>query len=559
MPGDPAGLLIWLSLLLRGMMAVAELDPDLAYAEKSLREAHVATDGRGLLDFFRARTLSDEARARLGQTVRELGHQSFAIRQRATQTLRAAGRAARVHLLEALKNPDPEIVHRAEDCLAALNDNSEAVLITHAARVLSARRPPGATAVLLAYLPSVDTGDVEDAVLSALAAVGTRDGRADEELLAALSDKESARRAGAAYALAGVMPEQRRGLEKLLTDPEPRVRFQAAAALVRAADARGVPPLLALVDEAPMTWVHEVEDILFRLATDEVLPSVSSSGDAVHRRTCRDAWETWWKTNAGRVDLASVNRPDALLGLTIICEYDNSGKNGMGRIWECGPDGKMRWQIDDVHRPMDVQVLRGGRLLIAENGGRVTERDRQGRVLWEQKVPSPVCCQRLANGNTFVANYTELFEFTRDGKVVFNARQNQGGSIYYAQKLRTGNYLFIQSSGRIVELDGNGKEVRSFSPESDKQGCGYWAAIEALNNGRYLVALGSSHKVAEIDTAGKLLWSCKVPNTTGATRLRNGNTLCVSTEGRMVIEFDRDGKEVWKQATQGRPFRVRRY
>jgi hypothetical protein len=65
----------------------------------------------------------------------------------------------------------------------------------------------------------------------------------------------------------------------------------------------------------------------------------------------------------------------------------------------------------------------------------------------------------------------------------------------------------------------------------------------------------SANKVVEMDTAGKQVWECNVQNPGHATRLRNGNTLVASIEGRKVIEFDRTGKtEVWSQPAPGRPF-----
>jgi hypothetical protein len=45
---------------------------------------------------------------------------------------------------------------------------------------------------------------------------------------------------------------------------------------------------------------------------------------------------------------------------------------------------------------------------------------------------------------------------------------------------------------------------------------------------------------------------------THATRLPNGNTLVSSSAMKMVVKFDRRGKEVWKQAGEAMVWRVRR-
>jgi outer membrane protein assembly factor BamB len=223
-------------------------------------------------------------------------------------------------------------------------------------------------------------------------------------------------------------------------------------------------------------------------------------------------------------------------------------------VWACGPDGKARWKVDDVQNPADVQFLAGGRLLIAECQGYViTERDRQGKIYWSKKVSgNPVSCQRLANGNTFIATYTSMLEVTRDGTEVYSHKHPN--SIYCAQKLRNGHILFAHSSGHLIEIETNGKEVRRLAVS----GLGSWAGVELLSNGHFLVAQYASNHVVELDAAGKVFWEGTVQTPAWCTRLRNGNTLVASTDAHCVVELDRAGKEVWKRETPGRPFRVRR-
>src|SRR5947209_1694345 len=168
-----AGCGAWLALaliLLGGPARPADPAPDLAEAERALREARVAVDGPGLLEFFRARTLSEAEQARLAATVRLLG----------------------------------------------------------------------------------DDEGVEEAVLEALPAVAAPGGKAAPALVKALADKEPLRRAAAARAL-GAVPGQRPAVRRLLDDAEPRVRYEAAAALVRAGDRLAVATPVALLGEGPET------------------------------------------------------------------------------------------------------------------------------------------------------------------------------------------------------------------------------------------------------------------------------------------------------------------
>jgi outer membrane protein assembly factor BamB len=166
----------------------------------------------------------------------------------------------------------------------------------------------------------------------------------------------------------------------------------------------------------------------------------------------------------------------------------------------------------------------------------------------------PVSCQRLANGNTFIATYTEVLEVTPGGKVLYS-HAGKVGSVFCAEKLRNGNILLARGDGSIVEMDTRGKEVKSVRVG----GLSSWAGVEVLPGGRYLVAQYQMNRVVEVDSRGTVLWQYKIRTPAWATRLGNGHTLIASPDGRKVVEVDPKGKEVWAAPTKGRPFRIRRY
>lgn len=548
----------------------AERDPETEYAEKFLQEEKIKTDGESLIQFFKERTLDTlPDPAKIKELVKQLGDDDFEVRERAEAKLEEIGRAAKEFLTEAIKNntPDgPDVKHadaeihfRAERCLAKLEENREMLRVSYAARVLGERKPKGAAETLLAYLPSAKDQMVEESIFAALAKVSISEGTPNPAVVQALEDKEPMRRAAAGLALVTIK-EQRAKVAKLLDDPDLRVRYYAASVLVPLGDKHAVEALMPILTDGPMTTARMAEDMLFRMASSQKVPE-ATLGDTneAARKKARVAWEKWWKDNQEKIDLTKINQEDAILGFTVIAEYSDSG-NGSGRVWECGADGKQRWEIKDVASPMDVQVLPGGRVLIAEAGRGITERDKTGKVLWEVKVTGQAtACQRLPNGNTVAFTYNEIYEFDRDGKQVFHHTQ-QKGACYGGQKLRNGNYVYMVGTGQITEVNPDGKEVRTLKPDTpDVSGCGYWVSVEGLPNGNFLATLGSSGRVVEVDMTGKVVWSCKTDQTTGATRMRNGNTLCVNTESRAVVEYDREGKEVWRAKTVGRPFRVRRY
>jgi HEAT repeat protein len=509
------------------------------------------TEGPALLQELKKRTLEPAALIRANSAIEKLGDDSFEVRQQAEKDLEALGPRALPLLRKAASSGDLEVRTRAQKLLGAIKP--EAPLSPVTLRLVGLRKPKGAAGALLAYLPFTEDG-LGDDVQRALNAVAYVGGKPAPDVLAALKDQAGARRAAAAVALChGPLGDNLPVVQRLLKDTSPEVQFKVALALARIGERSAVPVLIALLGKGPMDLAWQVEDALTQFAGETPPAAILGAGDANAREKCKTAWEGWWKVNAARVNLTRTTQPRLFRNLNIICDCNIVGLTG--RVWVCGPDGKERWRIDGIKNPADVELLPGDRYLIAEcQGYVVTERDRKGTVLWEHKVKSnPVSCQRLRNGNTFIATYNEILEVTRAGKVVYS--HNKPGMIYWAEKQRNGNILYAQSTGQIIEMDTAGKEVRQIKVDGHFN----WVGVELLPGGRMLVAQYAQGKVVEIDSAGKVLKTWMVQTPAWATRLRNGNTLVASPDGRMVVEFSPSGKEVWRKSTAGRPFRVRRY
>ena len=534
----------------------ADADPELVYAEKTLTDAALKTDGAALLQFFKERTLSAADCARLPDAVRRLGDEDFETREQASMELLRAGRKALPFLRPALRDTDPERARRASDCARDIESGTDLALLASAARVLMDRRPDGATATLLGYLPGAEDDMIEAAILRALLVVGVKDGVRNPALAQALSDKEPLRRAAAAHVIGRCPPGQREEVRRLLIDSDARVRFEAADALVRAGDKDAVPVLVDLLGAGPLSLGWQAQEILQRVA-GEKSPTLTLEDAAPDRRArIVEAWRAWWKDAEPGIDLVKINLDEALQGINILCEVQF--EMSTGRVWACRNDGKRIWEIKGINAPADVQLLPGGRVLIAEyQAMQVTERDRAGKVLWSKKFAQfPTSCRRLPNGNTFVATYGELTEFTPDGKTVYSHKNPAGGDIYRAHRLVNGHFLFICGGDKIVELDTQGKQVRIVKVPMTT---GVWAGVEPLPGNRFLIALHDAGKVIEIDATGKILWEFRTPTATSALRLPNGNTLLTSLDTNMVIEVDRAGKKVWELKLDGKAFRARRY
>src|SRR5262249_38763823 len=153
-----------------------------------------------------------------------------------------------------------------------------------------------------------------------------------------------------------------------------------------------------------------------------------------------------------------------------------------------------------------------------------TERDRSGKVLWEYKVDTPIACQRLPDGTTWISTNHKFFVVNRDGKELSSYAPEQGFFMHSVQRLRNGHVVTESMTGAIREIDAAGKEVRTIPLQIQ----GGWSGIEGVPGNRYLVTNNTNGVVQEVDAAGKVHWEFKTPSACYATRLPNGNTLVVS-------------------------------
>jgi outer membrane protein assembly factor BamB len=141
----------------------------------------------------------------------------------------------------------------------------------------------------------------------------------------------------------------------------------------------------------------------------------------------------------------------------------------------------------------------------------VTEIDRDKKVVWTyaSKCPQVLGCERLAGGNTLVAE---------------------------------------QGPCRAVEVDPAGKVVRATPLTTTEKG--YHLQVRnahKLANGNVLAAHEGEGAVREVTPEGKVVWEfAKVDNTGEALRLANGNTLVAGGTQKRVIEVTPAGKVVWE-------------
>jgi hypothetical protein len=532
-----------------------------AFSDESiLKAAGLATDGPSLVSFLQSLTLSEKESDLFATLSRQLGDDSFEIRERASAELRAAGTRAMPILKKAARSSDVEIAHRATECLEFLSGKRDYRVEAAAVRRLRELRPAGAVEVILGYCPFVPHEIVAGEVLQAMESLCIHDGKPQTTVAKALKDRSPARRAVAAEVLSRLPNCERSAIRRLLQDPEPMVRLRVARALASAGEKEAVPVLITLVGELPASDRWQAEEILQRIAEDNSPPN-RSEGLVAPGEQLRIAWNVWWRAHSRRVDWQGFVESGKVLDRTLLVEWDSSGKKG--RVFEIDAAGKIQWQIGGLASPVDAHILKHGRVLIAEyTAMRVTERDFQGRIHWEQRAIAPVSCQRLPNGDTFIASRHQLREVRRDHGEIFS-RSWPSHDLEAARRLPDGQIVCLASGGKCVKIDPQRGGFHAFatertfmpSPLSDLSTTG---TVDAQVSGQILIPHRNLNRVVEYGPGGEILWQMPIQRPASAIQLSNHKLLVTSQERRTVAEVNRDGKIVWEYHLEGIPLRARR-
>jgi HEAT repeat protein len=509
-----------------------------------------------LLAEVHARTLSDEEYVTLEKEVARLADRDATVSDAAAHALLLKPHGAIPLLQRARQSDDKVLALAAEKCLQAIEENAPSPVPSTVLKLLALRRPEGAVPALLAYAPFA-TGETEREQLGeVLRRLAIADGELSAELIKALRDPLGARRSLAAVVLCrrGSLPHLGE-VRTLLKDPDPAVRFEVAQALIQRGEKNAVPALIDLLPDLPMDRAWEAEDILTTLAGSGG-PAVEGLQDQAKKEQARQAWTAWWNENHNRVDLTRVVGGPRALGHLLVVESYNPAIRA-GRVAEFDRKGKMLWEITGLRYPMYAEVVSQGRVLIAEqSNNQVMERDLKGKVISTHAVPSPFYCQRLRNGNTFIATRNQLLMLDSKQKPVFT-RPINGQTVLGAACLRNGQIAYVTYQGNYVRLDASGKELKTFHlPTIPQMGV---SGAEVLPGDRVLVSSSQQGTVVEYDEHGKERWRVSIPAPGNPHREPDGNTLVVGMSSTRVYEVNRAGKIVSEEKDLPyRPWRVSR-
>jgi len=195
------------------------------------------------------------------------------------------------------------------------------------------------------------------------------------------------------------------------------------------------------------------------------------------------------------------------------------------------------------------------RLLFFEYGkgpNRMLELDAAGKVVWEHQPPSlAVIFQVLPSGNVLYAyggKPTGVREVTRKGVEVWNY-VSQCPQVLGCERLANGNTLVAeQGPCRAVEVNPQGAVVR-VTPLSTSHATYHLQVrnIHKLANGNILAAHEGEGAVREVDVAGKVVWEYTGVEIAGdAQRLPNGNTLISCGTQKRILEVTPDKQIAWQ-------------
>lgn len=526
---------------------------------ESMKSAGFGDDTAALIAFFKDHTITEADKGKILGLIKQLGDDSFDVREVASEQLAKSGTFA-ISLLKAAANAkdgDPEIARRAEIALKIIEKVPTRTLALAAARLLAVRKEPGISEAILSYIPYAEDEAVMEELRNTLAAVAVRDGKPDAALEAILASKEVAKRALAAEAFTRTADKASRARMKelLKKETEAEVKFVIALSLVGDdRDKTMIPELIKQMADVATEKGWKAEELLYRIAGEDA-PNVSVGGDAAAKAKAREEWTKWWTANEAKVDLARLDS-DSSFGLTIVCETPLRG--GLGRIVALGGDAKERWKVTGINFPMDAVPLAGKRILIAEhNRNQIVEREIDGKEIWRETINQPVNVGRLPNGTTWAVGRNQIIEWERGDKAnkkhVFDFVRNEY-DIVAGARTKNGEYVLLTQGQQLLRIDRKGSITKTIG--LDGNGVNYNASVDITPGGKALVTL--MNKLTEYDLeSGKAGWSANYQFATSAVRLRNGNTLVGSQNTAQIVELDKDGKPTkWSYRSSDNNFRA---
>ena len=184
-----------------------------------------------------------------------------------------------------------------------------------------------------------------------------------------------------------------------------------------------------------------------------------------------------------------------------------------------------------------------------------------GSVLWKHDTAGPKRghtghhdIHLLPSGNIlFHDTWTKTQEITLGKKVVWeyeSAKENGNAGkrvdVHAFNRYADGSTMIAESGvGRFLHVDRNGKKIKEVP--MGEGGRKKTRLVRILESGHYLSCAESPGVVTEYDQTGKTVWEYEVGSRVyGAIRLKNGNTLIATGNGKSILEVNAAKEIVWE-------------
>lgn len=467
---------------------------------------------------------NDEQNQRAYELIGQLGDESFAIRELATQKLFRMP-ALPVELLEeATRSPDPEIAWRANGLLE-MGKIEFGVALMYVLQYIAKAPVPDLTPELLRAFPLCTKNSEQRLARDALLATYTP--AANELLKEQLTDSRVEIRRAVAHVLANAAAEQESDTLRAIAsnnDEASSVIVEAVEGLANLGARDALPILVGLLS---------ADDVAVRVRASVILRQYTGNSfkyaayDKEERRTeAVRKWEEWLANDAATAELTfplslAKNGGSYLNGNTLIAMGYNN------KVIELDPEGNEILSIDAQGAWMADRLESGTTIVAAYSQNMLIEFDSAGEKIWEMAAPSILSVRGLENGNILFAQHSpgSVKEVNRNKEVVWE--YGTGGSACDAIRLPNGNTLI-----------GYGNNVDEVTPEKEV----VWSytgnqvyGISVIDNGNILVSQlnGMVHEISR--ETKEVVWEFKCPNPVDALRLPNGNTLITSNQKFMEV------------------------
>jgi hypothetical protein len=179
---------------------------------------------------------------------------------------------------------------------------------------------------------------------------------------------------------------------------------------------------------------------------------------------------------------------------------------------------------------------------------------REGKIVWSYTNPHRGelgDCSMLENGNILFSRQFGASEITPDKRIVWNYDGPAGNEIHTTWPVDRDRVLIMQNGNPATLMiinKASGQVEKSLNlPTRNPQGVhGQFRHARLTPDGNPLVAHLDLGKVVEYNREGKEIWSVPAPSAWAAVRLRSGNTLISGNQHGYVREVNRQGETVWE-------------